>query len=437
MNLLLSPVTAVCCDDDFAVIEDAAIHIENGRITFCGPRSAAPSFAPDQTLGGQHLVALPGLVNTHAHHAMTLLRGWADDKPLEAWLQEDIWPFEQNLQTADIVAGTELALCESVRGGTTCVADMYFAYETTVHSYIDSGVRACPGAVLLGFLPDPEEKLARGRDFVRDMRGAGDGRVTPFWAPHSLYTCNSAQWQQIITWAREDGALIHTHISETAHEVHDVTEAWGASPVQTLRTIGALEGPLLAAHCVHISEEDWDVVQGTVGNQNFRVAHNPTSNLKLASGFAPVREFLRRGVPVGVATDGAASNNDLDMWEEMRTAALLAKGASHDATALAAREALLMATRNGARCLGLQDVGTLEPGMKADIVLMDFDAPHLTPCHSVVSNLVYAAKASDVRATIVDGKILYEDGELKTLDEARIKAAARTSAARLASAARR
>jgi len=242
-----------------------------------------------------------------------------------------------------------------------------------------------------------------------------------------------------LKWAREDEVLIHTHVSETAREVHDVTRDWGASPVQTLKNIGALEGPLLAAHCVYIDDNDWEVLAECTADpskNHFRVAHNPTSNMKLASGFAPVQQFLHRGIPVSVATDGTASNNDLDMWEELRLAALLAKGSTGDATAVSAREALLMATREGARCLNLKDVGTLEAGMKADIALLDFDAAHLTPCHSVVSNLVYAAKASDVISTIVDGKILYHRGEVKTMDEARIKADARASAKRLAAAAR-
>ncbi|HEX8550909.1 MAG TPA: amidohydrolase [Abditibacteriaceae bacterium] len=436
MKLLLSPVTAVTCDTKFRVIKDASIQIEDGAISYVGPRTEAPDFAPDETIGGEHLVALPGLVNTHAHNAMTLLRGWADDKPLEAWLSEDIWPFEANLQLADIVAGTELALCEMLRGGTTTVADMYFGYEKTVESYIASGMRACPGAVLLGFLPGADEKIARGKEFVRDFAAAGDGRISPFFAPHSLYTCDRAQWQTIIEAARELGALIHTHIAETTREVADVTKSWGASPIQTLQNIGAFDGPLHAAHCVHLDGKDWDVVQSTVEDGAFRVAHNPSSNLKLASGFAPVMEFLRRGVPTGIATDGAASNNDLDMWEEMRLAAFIHKAATGDATAVSAREALLMATREGARCLNLPQIGALQTGWRADICLMNFDAAHLTPNHSVVSNLVYAAKASDVATTIVDGKVLFRNGELKTLDEARIKHDARESAARLAVAAR-
>ena len=440
MKLLLSPVTAVTCDDLFQVIENAAIHIENGAISFIGPRDAAPEFAPDQTIGGEHLVALPGLVNTHAHNAMTLLRGWADDKPLESWLQEDIWPFEANLQIEDIMAGTDLAICEMLRGGTTTVADMYFGFETTVHSYISSGMRVCPGAVLLGFLPNADEKIVRGREFVRDFRGAGNNRITPFFAPHSLYTCDRNQWQKIIETARDLDVMIHTHIAETTREVSDVTQSWGATPIQTLRNIGALEGPLLAAHCVHLNAEDWDVVQGTVEFDrtpfSLRVAHNPTSNLKLASGFAPVAEFLRRGIPTGIATDGAASNNDLDMWEEMRLCALVPKAATNDATAVSARDALWMATRGGAQCLNLRNVGALQTGWRADVCVMNFDKPHLTPSHNVVSNLVYAAKASDVVATIVDGEILFERGELKTLDEANVLHRARVSAKRLAQKAR-
>ena len=413
MKTLLSPVTAVTCDAEFRVIENAAIHIENGRIRYIGPRAEAPEFAPDETLGGAHLVAMPGLINTHTHAAMTLMRGYADDMPLEPWLHQKIWPYEANLKGAHVYKGTQLAAAEMIRGGTTACVDMYFFYQEGAQAFIESGMRAAPCATLLGFLPDAERKIAAGIEWARQFRGAAEGRITPMLAPHSLYTCTRAQWEHIVAGAREFNLQITTHISETRRENLDVAASWGATPIQSLHQIGALENPLLAAHCVYTDERDREIM----ANTPFFVAHNPQSNLKLGSGIAPVDDYRARGICVGLAPDGTASNNNLDMWEEMRLAATLHKATSGDATMISAREALQMATIDGARCLGLADqIGSLEVGKKADIVLVDFDKPHLTPRHNVVSHLVYAAGAADVCSVMVDGNWLLKNGEWQTLD---------------------
>jgi 5-methylthioadenosine/S-adenosylhomocysteine deaminase len=242
----------------------------------------------------------------------------------------------------------------------------------------------------------------------------------------------------MINGARELNVPIHTHIAETKREVAEVTAQWGASPVQTLEQIGALEGPLLAAHCIHLDDRDIEIMSlpDGAGSTNFRVAHNPISNLKLASGFAPVSRFLAEGITVGVATDSTASNNTLDMWEEMRVAALIHKATSGDPTAISARQALLMATREGANCLNLgHAIGSLEAGKKADILLMDFDKPHLVPRHNVVSHLVYAAGSADVDTVMVDGEILVRAGEFTRMDVAQVCADATAAAARLVVAA--
>ena len=421
MKTLLSPVTAVCCDPDFRVLEDAAIHVENGRISYVGPRVEAPDFAPDETVGGAHLVALPGLINTHTHAAMTLVRGYADDMALEPWLHEKIWPYEANLQARHVYKGTQLAIAEMIRGGTTCFADMYFFYDEGTRAMIESGIRAAPSAVVLGFLPDAPTKIRDGIAWAKGHRGAGDGRITPHLAPHSLYTCDRAQWEQIVAGARENDLRIATHISETQRENSDVMAQWGAPPVQSLYDVGALETPLLAAHCVYTDERDREIMASTP----FFVAHNPQSNLKLASGIAPVADYRARGICVGLGPDGTASNNNLDMWEELRLAATLHKAATLDPTAVSARAALEMATVDGARCLGLEaEIGSLEVGKKADLILVDFDKPHLTPRHNVVSHLVYAAGASDVSSVMVDGQWLLKNGEWQTLDVAEICASA-------------
>ncbi len=432
MRIALCPVTAVTCDDDFRVLDDAAIHIENGRISYVGKAQNAPPFAPDETLGGEHLVALPGLVNAHTHAAMTLLRGYADDMSLEAWLQTKIWPFEAHLQADDVYWGTLLACAEMLLGGTTACADMYHFYRDGVRALTESRMRAVAGGVLLGFLPEPERRIQNAIAFAREFSGSANGRISSALAPHSLYTCDENQWRAMIAGAREIGCLLHTHAAESQREIADVRAAWGDTPIRVLDALGALQTPLLAAHCVHVDAEEIEIL----ARSGARVAHNPTSNLKLASGFAPVEKFLSRGVATCLGTDGTASNNDLDMWEEMRLSALLHKATSGDATAVSARQALLMATRNGAQSLGLDETGSLKTGKKADIVLMDFDKAHLTPRHNVVSHLVYAAKASDVHSVLVDGEILVRNGRLTQLDLEEIVAQSRQRAARLVVAAR-
>lgn len=428
-SILLSPVTAVTCNDSFEQIEDAAIHLEDGRITYIGKAASAPEFHSDETIGGPHLIAMPGLINTHTHTGMTLLRGYADDMALEAWLQKKIWPFEKNLTESDVYWATLLAIAEMLKGGTTTFADLYFFYKDGARAITESGIRSCPGAVLLGFLPEADQRLQNALDFVQEYSGAADGRITPFLAPHSLYTCTPQQWEKMIETARRLKIPLHTHASETQREVAEVTQNWGASPIQTLKKIGALEGPLLAAHCVHVDEADLEIME----NSDFRVSHNPTSNLKLASGFAPVPAFLKRNITTGLGTDGTASNNNLDMWEELHLAALIHKAVSGDPTAVSAEQALLMATREGARCLNLEkETGSLEVGKKADVILIDFNAPHLTPQHNIVSNLVYSAGAGDVHSVLVDGKVLLRNRFFTTLDIGEVIAQIRERARTLA-----
>jgi len=281
--------------------------------------------------------------------------------------------------------------------------------------------------VLLGFLPGADDKIRAAREFVRDF--ASHELITPLLAPHSLYTCDATQWAKLIAIAGEESARITTHAAETTREVADVTAAWGQSPIQTLDKIGALAGPLLAAHCVHTDAADRDIM----ASRPFFVAHNPQSNLKLASGIAPITDYLRRGITVGLAPDGAASNNNLDMWEEMRLAATLHKGATRDATVVRATQALRMATIEGARCLGLErTTGTLEVGKSADCALVDFDAPHLYPRHNIASLLVYAAGAGDVHSTMVAGRFLLRERKFETLEFSEIARECETRARKLA-----
>ena len=436
-RIALSPVTAVTLSKDAPVVEDAAIHVENGAITYVGPAADAPPFQADEIRGGEHLVAMPGLINTHCHAAMTLLRGYADDMALEPWLQEKIWPFESGLEEEDVYWGTQLAIAEMIRNGVTCFADMYFFHRRATEAMLESGIRACPSASIIGVFPDVPGQIAEARSYVSDAAGAGDGRILPCIAPHSLYTCEREHWTAVVDAAGELGAPIQTHASETRTEVEEVRKRWGATPIQTLESLGALDVPLIAAHCVHLDEADLEIMaRRRDGRSAVRVAHNPTSNCKLASGVAPVSELRRREIDVGLATDGTASNNRLDIWSEMRLTALLHKAVELDPTSLAAAEVLEIGTLGGARVLGLEEkVGSLETGKRADVVLVDFHQPHLHPPHDVVSHLIYSAQAADVTSVIVDGRFLYDGGEHLTVDVERAMAEVDARARRLAAAA--
>lgn len=440
-TLLIQHATIVTMNDNREVIEDGAILIEGQRIQAVGRTPELVRHNPQQVeasevIDGTGMVAMPGLVNVHTHAAMTLMRGYADDMPLMPWLQEKIWPAEvkmlENGFAEDAVYwGTMLACVEMIRGGTTCFNDMYHTFRASTRAMIDSGIRACPSGVLLGFLPDAPQRLEKAIDFCREMNGAADGRIKVMLAPHALYTVEPPLLKRVREAALELGVPVHTHLQETQDEMKQIAEKYnGKSAIQVMNEIGVFDAPTLAAHCVYVSDADVDILR----TKRVAVAHNPTSNLKLASGIAPIVRYLKEGVLVGIATDGAASNNDLDMIEEMRLTALLHKVATLDPTALDAYTALELATRRGAECLRLEnEIGQIAPGFKADIALFDFRAPHLTPRHNVISHLVYAARASDVHTVVIDGKVVLRNREFTRLDEEKIMAEASHYAAMMTS----
>lgn len=436
-TLLIQHATIVTMNDKREVLEDGAILIEGQRIKAVGKTAELVRGHPQpveasEVIEATDMVALPGLVNVHTHAAMTLMRGYADDMPLMPWLREKIWPAEmkmlQNGFADDAVYwGTMLACVEMIRGGTTCFNDMYHTFRAATRAMIDAGIRACPSGVLLGFLPDAPQRLEQAIDFCREMNGAADGRIKVMLAPHALYTVEPPLLKRVRDAALELGVPIHTHLQETQDEMKQIAEKYnGKSAIQVMNEIGVFDAPTLAAHCVYVSDADVDILR----TKRVAVAHNPTSNLKLASGIAPIVRYLKEGVLVGIATDGAASNNDLDMIEEMRLAALLHKVATLDPTALDAYTALELATRRGAECLRLaNEIGRIAPGFKADIVLFDFRAPHLTPRHNVISHLVYAARASDVHTVIIDGKVVLRHREFTHIDVEKVMAEASRYAA--------
>ncbi|MFC4450837.1 amidohydrolase [Halorussus aquaticus] len=404
---------------------DVLVDSESGDIVAVGDPEDVPE--GDETLDAEDGLVMPGLVNAHTHVAMTLLRGYADDKELDAWLREDIWPVEGELTPEDVRAGTELGLLEMIRSGTTAFADMYFHEEEVVDAVEDAGLRARLGYGVVtlgkdedGAREDCEQSLATAREFD----GAADGRVETAFMPHSLTTVGEEYLREYVPEAREDDIPLHYHANETTDEVEPIVEGEGQRPLEYARDLDMTDESDFVAHGVHLDAAEIDLLAET----GTSVIHCPASNMKLASGMAPVQDLLDAGVTVGLGTDGAASNNDLDVFDEMRDAAMVGKLAANDASAVPAESVVRMATEGSASALGF-DSGRIEEGANADIAVVDLDAAHLTPHHDLVSHLVYAARGSDVRHTVCDGAVLMRDGEVLTLDAEAVRQRAEERAA--------
>ncbi|MEW6448016.1 MAG: amidohydrolase [Bacillota bacterium] len=429
MKILIKGVTVIPVTGADKIIRDGAVAVQDGEIVYVGPSGGVPEgFDEAEVYGGPDMVALPGFVNAHTHAAMTLFRSYADDLPLMKWLEDSIWPLEAKLSGEDVYWGTLLACAEMLLGGTTTFADMYFFMDRVAAAVKECGIRASLSRGLIGVAPNGQRALTESREFIREWHGKADGRITCMLGPHAPYTCPPEYLKKVVSLAEELGVGVHIHVAETKQEIDVIYQQHGCSPVVLLERTGLLDLPVLAAHCVHLSAEDIEIL----AKKGTAVAHSPESNMKLASGIAPVTKLLGAGVTVGVGTDGAASNNNLDMLEEMRAAALLQKVANNDPEALPAYTALEMATIGGARALGLGDIiGTIEAGKRADIILLNLRKPHLYPPHDIVAHVVYAAQAGDVDTVIVDGNVLVEAGWLRTVDTETVMDNARRCALRL------
>ena len=380
-----------------------------------------------KVIDGRGKFATPGLVNAHTHASMTLLRSYSDDKALMDWLQKDIWPVEAKMTREDIYWGAALAAVEMIRGGTTAFADMYGPNMEEVAKVVDeSGLRGSLSRGLISFA-DGDKKLAENVELYKNFHGAADGRITVMLGPHAIYTCPPAYLKKVAAAAQKLGAEIHMHMNETQGEIDDCIKNYGKRPFEVVAETSLFDSGTLAAHCVWLSDAEIEIIKA----KKIRVAHNPGSNLKLASGIAPVTKLLDAGITVALGTDGASSNNNLDMLEEVRLAALLAKVESMNPLAVPAAQALQMATEFGAEALGLKNVGKLEVGSKADIVLWDMNGVEWQPNYNPASLLVYSANAAAVDTVIVNGKILMQGRELKTLDEEKICAEFKACANRL------
>ncbi|WP_454876748.1 TRZ/ATZ family hydrolase [Pseudomonas farris] len=425
LDLLLLPTWLVPVEPAGVVLKEHALGIRDGRIVFIGPRAAALKFNATEVRELPDMLLAPGLINAHGHAAMTLFRGLADDLPLMTWLENHIWPAEAKwVDEAFVHDGTDLAIAEQIKGGITCFSDMYFFPKVASERVHNSGIRAQIAIPILDF-PIPgaataDEAIRQGVELFGDLKHHERIKVT--FGPHAPYTVGDETLEKIRVIAEELDASIHMHVHETAFEVQQSVEQCGERPLARLGRLGLLGPRLQAVHMTQISDEDLVLLV----ESNTNVIHCPESNLKLASGFCPVERLWQAGVNVAVGTDGSASNNDLDLLGETRTAALLAKAVAGSATALDAHRALRMATLNGARALGIEaETGSLEVGKAADIVAFDLSGLAQQPVYDPVSQLIYATGRDCVKHLWVAGKQLLDDRRLTRLDEAQLCATAK------------
>ncbi len=404
----------------------SCIAVEDGKIVSAGEKAPA-GFEDCETADGRGMLATAGMVNTHGHVSMTLLRSYADDMALMDWLQNKIWPVEDKMDANDIYWGAMLGIAEMIKGGTTCFADMYAFMEDVARACADTGIRANLSRGLLGVAPDKDVKLAENITLARNWQNYNNGQIRVSFGPHAPYTCPVDYLEKVIEAAADNKAEIQMHLCETRGEVEDCVKQHGKTPIELMDSLGMFELGVIAAHCVHLTEHDMDIMAA----KKVRVAHNPQSNLKLASGIAPVARMLEKGICVGLGTDGASSNNNLDMLEECRAAAMLHKVTGFDPLAVPAAKAWEMATACGARVLGFENLGSLQAGQLADIVLWDTHKPYWYPRHNKMSQLVYAACSTDADTVFIAGRKVLEHGRLLTFDEEKIYAEADACAQKL------
>lgn len=416
--------------DDANVVIKGHMVVTDDKITYIGEEAPANVAADAQKVDGSKLVFMPGLINTHGHAAMTLLRGYSDDQNLQVWLQDKMWPMEAKYVDQDTKAGSALAILEMLKTGTTAFVDMYDRMDQVAQTVEQSGIRGCLTRGVIGLCDKETQdaKLAEAIAFARDWNGKANGRITTMISPHAPYTCPPDYIERFVQAAHDYDLPLHTHMSETIAEVEQNVRDYGSRPVEHLDKLGFFSRPSLVAHAVHLNDAEIELLAA----RGVAVSHNPVSNLKLASGIARVTDLLKAGVTVSLGTDSAASNNNLDLFQEISLAALLHKGVSGDPTAVPALEALRMGTVYGARSIWQQDrLGMLRAGMKADFIAIDIDQPHFYPLTDIISHLVYSGSGRDVKHVWVDGRQVVRSGECTLLDEEKIRYDAQASFERL------
>ena len=424
-DMLVIGGTVLTMEPDSEPIKSGAVAVADGRIAAVGPAEELLELSPSgAVLNAGNSIILPGLVNTHSHLAMTLLRGIDDDIPLKEWLEQHIWPVESKYMDRETVRlGTELATAEQLLAGVTTTADMYFFGDEVSSVLAEAGMRGVVAESLIDIptprCATPEEMLEKQRELLETY--SDHPLITPSVAAHSPYSVSAANLVKEAELAEEYEVSMQIHLAETTWEVEKLLGEKGVSPVAYLADLGVLSERTVAAHCVHVSSEDIELLAEFEAG----VSHNPVSNLKLASGVSPVPAMVANGVKVGLGTDGAASNNTLDLLRDMQLAALLHKGIIGDPTVLPARTMLEMVTINGAQLLGLENIGTLTEGREADLICIAVDGPHTAPMYDPFSHLVFAARSSDVRHVVIRGQVVVRNHELQTMDRERIEMQAR------------
>ena len=421
VSLIVTGGAVVTMDGSARVLRPGAVAVDGREVVAVDTAEAvAQRFNGAETIDATGHVVMPGLINTHTHAPMVLYRGLADDLALMDWLQKYIFPAEAKTVSPEFVrAGTRLAALEMIQSGTTAYADMYYFEEEIAKATKEAGIRGVLGQTIIQFpVPDaktPADGIARATAFIRQW--SGDDLIVPAIAPHSMYTLDTATLKEIRATATRERAPVIIHLAETTDEINVARDKYKATPAQFLESIGFWGDRTLAAHGVHVTPADIAIL----AKRHVGVSHNPESNMKLASGTSPVPALQKAGVVVGLGTDGAASNNDLDMFEAMRQAAFLHKLTSKDPSALPARTALRMATIDGARALGLdREIGSLEPGKRADLLIVSMRSARQTPMYDPLSHLVYVTRGDDVQTVVVNGKIVMKNRKVLTLDEAAV-----------------
>ncbi|MDY6793506.1 MAG: amidohydrolase [Thermodesulfobacteriota bacterium] len=410
--------TIITANHKFDIVKHGIICIKNGRLEKISTKAHEQKL-PDskKVIDAKNGIVMPGLINTHTHLPMTLFRGLADDLPLDTWLNEHIFPAEKkHINSESIRYGTLLACCEMLLSGTTTCCDGYFLEDTVAEAVSESGMRAILGQGVIDFpapgVADPSNNIKNAVEFAKKWLGVSPNIIPSIFC-HSPYTCSTRTLKQAKTAATNQGLLFQIHVSETKQELYQMQSEHRMTPVEYLDSIGILDANTLCAHCVWLDGDDIEII----AKQNAKISHNPESNMKLAAGVAPVPRCLNSGITVGLGTDGCASNNNLDLFQEMDMAAKLHKVVSHDPTAMEAKSVITMATLAGARAIGLDnEIGSLEVGKQADLIIIDTDKPHLKPMYNPVSHIVYAALGSDVQDVLVAGNILVRNRKLQTLD---------------------
>ena len=419
MSILIQNVTAVLLDEGRTVLPNAFVAVEGSQISYVGTQRPAGRFDP--VIDGAGKVLMPGFVNAHTHVPMTLMRGYGGGCDLHTWLHQYIFPTEAKWDDRAIRAAAALGLAEMIASGVTCIADMYMNNEAIIQEVLSAGISAniCCGATQFtdGFDPETHHDCVIQRQLTERWHGAGEGQIAIDGSIHGEYTSHAPLWEWMARYAADHGLGMHVHLSETKSEHDGCVARHGRTPAALFEQYGVFAVRTIAAHCVWTTEEDW----AGMAAKGVSCVHNPVSNLKLGSGVAWIPAMKKAGVNIALGTDGVSSNNNTDMFEEMKFAAVLHNGVQRDPLALLPKDVLAMATRDGAKALG-RKTGQIAPGYTADLILVDFDRPALTPCHSVRDNLVYSANGSAVVMNMARGKVIYKDGTFLTLDLDQIKA---------------